>query len=159
MNDAFRKAVVHVPKLWTLSAPLDVRIDNKCLRCHSTEERIEFSGFSSLQQQRRWGWDDALWGVAGEGAGIKCFGERDGAGDAVLDKKGDDGNVSEVEFEEEVGGKLTNGSATSQGSSASRDSLSLGIREPVYEVVEVRSNGMVSSRKINRRHLLKSSGL
>ncbi|XP_030958295.1 magnesium transporter MRS2-11, chloroplastic isoform X2 [Quercus lobata] len=39
------------------------------------------------------------------------------------------------------------------------DSLSLGIREPVYEVVEVKSNGMVSTRKINRRQLLKSSGL
>ncbi|XP_047316661.1 magnesium transporter MRS2-11, chloroplastic [Impatiens glandulifera] len=44
-------------------------------------------------------------------------------------------------------------------SSSSSDSLSLGIREPVYEVVEVRANGMVSTRKINRRHLLKSSGL
>ncbi|KAM3740617.1 hypothetical protein ACB098_08G112100 [Castanea mollissima] len=39
------------------------------------------------------------------------------------------------------------------------DSLSLGIREPVYEVVEVKSNGIVSTRKINRRQLLKSSGL
>lgn len=39
------------------------------------------------------------------------------------------------------------------------DSISLGIREPVYEVVEVTSNGMVSTRKINRRQLLKSSGL
>lgn len=44
-------------------------------------------------------------------------------------------------------------------SSSSSDPLSLGIRETVYEVVEVRSNGMVSTRKINRRHLLKSSGL
>ncbi|MED6132917.1 hypothetical protein PIB30_023322 [Stylosanthes scabra] len=41
----------------------------------------------------------------------------------------------------------------------SGDSLSLGIREPVYEVVEVRSDGTVSTRKINRRQLLKSSGL
>ncbi|KAK9279308.1 hypothetical protein L1049_012987 [Liquidambar formosana] len=39
------------------------------------------------------------------------------------------------------------------------DSLSLGIREPVYEVVEVKSNGMLSTRKINRRQLLKSTGL
>ncbi|KAJ0021625.1 hypothetical protein Pint_32013 [Pistacia integerrima] len=38
------------------------------------------------------------------------------------------------------------------------DTLSLGIREPVYEVVEVKTNGVVSTRKINRRHLLKSSG-
>ncbi|XP_051143164.1 magnesium transporter MRS2-11, chloroplastic-like isoform X2 [Andrographis paniculata] len=124
-----------------------------------SRSKCKVSGFSSLQLQRRWGWDDALRPVAGEEVGIKCFGERDGAGDAVLGKNGDDGNVSEVEFEEEVGGKLTNGSATSQRSSASGDSLSLGIREPVYEVVEVRSNGMVSTRKINRRHLLKSSGL
>ncbi|XP_058779751.1 magnesium transporter MRS2-11, chloroplastic-like [Vicia villosa] len=39
------------------------------------------------------------------------------------------------------------------------DSPSLGIREPVYEVVEVKSDGAVSTRKINRRQLLKSSGL
>ncbi|XP_027341776.1 magnesium transporter MRS2-11, chloroplastic [Abrus precatorius] len=42
---------------------------------------------------------------------------------------------------------------------SSGDSLSLGIREPVYEVVEVKSNGTMSTRKINRRQLLKSSGL
>ncbi|KAJ4724972.1 Magnesium transporter MRS2-like protein [Melia azedarach] len=42
---------------------------------------------------------------------------------------------------------------------SSSDSLSLGIREPFYEVVEVKSNGVVSTRKINRRQLLKSSGL
>ncbi|XP_045805560.1 magnesium transporter MRS2-11, chloroplastic-like [Trifolium pratense] len=42
---------------------------------------------------------------------------------------------------------------------SSGDSLSLGIREPVYEVVEVKSDGTVSTRKINRKQLLKSSGL
>ncbi|KAM7277390.1 hypothetical protein ACFE04_019256 [Oxalis oulophora] len=42
---------------------------------------------------------------------------------------------------------------------ASNDYLHIGIREPVYEVVEVKSNGKVSTRKINRRQLLKSSGL
>ncbi|KAG6480882.1 hypothetical protein ZIOFF_057470 [Zingiber officinale] len=42
---------------------------------------------------------------------------------------------------------------------ASADSISLGIREPVYEVIEVKSDGTVSTRKINRRQLLKSSGL
>ncbi|OVA17892.1 Magnesium transporter MRS2/LPE10 [Macleaya cordata] len=41
----------------------------------------------------------------------------------------------------------------------SSDSLSLGIREPVYEVVEVKSDGVLSTKKINRRQLLKSSGL
>ncbi|KAJ4972189.1 hypothetical protein NE237_005288 [Protea cynaroides] len=44
-------------------------------------------------------------------------------------------------------------------STSSYDSLSLGIREPVYEVVEVKPDGIVSTRKINRRQLLKSSGL
>ncbi|GAU34993.1 hypothetical protein TSUD_103150 [Trifolium subterraneum] len=42
---------------------------------------------------------------------------------------------------------------------SSGDSLSLGIREPVYEVVEVKLDGTVSTRKINRKQLLKSSGL
>ncbi|XP_057954186.1 magnesium transporter MRS2-11, chloroplastic [Malania oleifera] len=46
-----------------------------------------------------------------------------------------------------------------RNAASSGDGLSLGIREPVYEVVEVKSNGMVSTRKINRRQLLKSSGL
>ncbi|KEH38916.1 hypothetical protein MtrunA17_Chr2g0320641 [Medicago truncatula] len=62
----------------------------------------------------------------------------------------------------------SNGQAPSKTSSiespriattSSGDSLSLGIREPVYEVVEVKSDGTVSTRKINRRQLLKSSGL
>ncbi|KAK7324893.1 hypothetical protein VNO77_28813 [Canavalia gladiata] len=56
---------------------------------------------------------------------------------------------------------LANGRVESQriATTSSGDSLSLGIREPVYEVVEVKSNGTVSTRKINRRQLLKSSGL
>nr|GMD24129.1 magnesium transporter MRS2-11, chloroplastic [Ipomoea batatas] len=53
--------------------------------------------------------------------------------------------------------EASNGSAVSK--TLAGDSLSLGIREPVYQVVEVKSSGMVSTRKINRRHLLKSSGL
>ncbi|KAG2274517.1 hypothetical protein Bca52824_057072 [Brassica carinata] len=43
--------------------------------------------------------------------------------------------------------------------SSSSDSTSLGIREPVYEVVEVKATGAISTRKISRRQLLKSSGL
>ncbi|XP_021732848.1 magnesium transporter MRS2-11, chloroplastic-like isoform X2 [Chenopodium quinoa] len=35
----------------------------------------------------------------------------------------------------------------------------LGIPEPVYQVVEVKSDGMVSTKTINRRNLLKTSGL
>ncbi|KAF3455132.1 hypothetical protein FNV43_RR05580 [Rhamnella rubrinervis] len=59
--------------------------------------------------------------------------------------------------------KSTTATTTSTGSmrvtTSYGDSLSLGIREPVYEVVEVKSDGMVSTRKINRRQLLKLSGL
>ncbi|XP_070043971.1 magnesium transporter MRS2-11, chloroplastic isoform X3 [Nicotiana tomentosiformis] len=57
--------------------------------------------------------------------------------------------------------EYSNGSASSQKtvSTSTGDSLSLGIREPVYEVVEVKSSGTVAKRNINRRHLLKSSGL
>ncbi|EPS69264.1 hypothetical protein M569_05502, partial [Genlisea aurea] len=64
-----------------------------------------------------------------------------------------DGEVSDDDLVEEFS---SNGShrIPSYG-----DSLYLGIREPVYEVIEVRFNGVVSMRKINRRHLLKSSGL
>ncbi|XP_074285293.1 magnesium transporter MRS2-11, chloroplastic [Silene latifolia] len=39
------------------------------------------------------------------------------------------------------------------------DLLSLGIPEPVYQVVEVTLDGKISNKNINRRHLLKSSGL
>ncbi|KAL2937528.1 Magnesium transporter MRS2-A chloroplastic [Bienertia sinuspersici] len=39
------------------------------------------------------------------------------------------------------------------------DLLSLGIPEPVYQVVEVNSDGMISTKNINRRNLLKTSGL
>ncbi|KAI4334302.1 hypothetical protein L6164_019012 [Bauhinia variegata] len=53
----------------------------------------------------------------------------------------------------------TNGYPQKNVTTSSGDSLSLGIREPVYEVIEVKSDGMVSTRKINRRQLLKSSGL
>ncbi|XP_060169706.1 magnesium transporter MRS2-11, chloroplastic [Lycium barbarum] len=59
-----------------------------------------------------------------------------------------DGNDDDDDDEDEDVEKLSNGSASS-----------LGIREIVYEVVEVKTSGTVAKRKINRRHLLKSSGL
>ncbi|KAM1116039.1 hypothetical protein TB2_006499 [Malus domestica] len=52
----------------------------------------------------------------------------------------------------------TNGGSSRVATSSAGDSL-LGIREPVYEVEEVKANGTISIRKINRRQLLKSSGL
>lgn len=55
----------------------------------------------------------------------------------------------------------TNGSIATQRDTtpSSGDSLLIGIREPIYEVLEVNPNGNVATRKINRRQLLKSSGL
>ncbi|XP_078431257.1 magnesium (Mg) transporter 10 isoform X2 [Wolffia australiana] len=47
----------------------------------------------------------------------------------------------------------------SRTASVPPESISLGIREPCYEVVEVRSDGLMATKKINRRQLLKSSGL
>ncbi|XP_031740722.1 magnesium transporter MRS2-11, chloroplastic isoform X2 [Cucumis sativus] len=44
-------------------------------------------------------------------------------------------------------------------SSSPSDYLSLAIPEQVYEVLEVKADGTVSTRKVNRRQLLKSSGL
>ncbi|KAI3461345.1 hypothetical protein Pfo_018008 [Paulownia fortunei] len=143
------------------------------LPLHSPQFRLILAGISLsrskcdfsrklllLQQQRSW---DPLRPIAAKEVGIKCFAEpaekRDSAGEVVLDKDGDDGVPDDVTVEEVIGQEFSNGSAGSQRIPASGDSLSLGIREPVYEVVEVRSNGMVSTRKINRRHLLKSSGL
>ncbi|XP_047967322.1 magnesium transporter MRS2-11, chloroplastic-like [Salvia hispanica] len=97
------------------------------------------------QQQPRRSWD-SLRHVGAKEVVIKCFAESA----EEIESSG--------ESDEEVGivQDFPNGAAISQRTS---DSLSLGIREPVYEVVEVKSNGIVSKRKISRRHLLKSSGL
>ncbi|GLU19262.1 hypothetical protein SLE2022_355230 [Rubroshorea leprosula] len=70
--------------------------------------------------------------------------DNDGGDDGREDKK--------VQHESSV-------AATRRVPASSSDSLSLGIREPVYEVVEIKSDGRVSIRKINRRQLLKLSGL
>ncbi|GER47393.1 magnesium transporter MRS2-A, partial [Striga asiatica] len=101
--------------------------------------------------------------VSAAEVGIKCFAVPedvvDGGGELILDKNGED-EVRDGDSDDEVNGQdFTNGSAVPQRIPFSGDSLSLGIREPIYEVVEVSSDGMVSTRKINRRHLLKSSGL
>ncbi|KAJ0778341.1 putative magnesium transporter MRS2 [Helianthus annuus] len=68
---------------------------------------------------------------------------------------GDDRFQSSDEFENAV----TGGSKRNVNVSSLSDALNLNSRDPVYEVVEVSSKGMVSTRKVNRRHLLKSSGL
>ncbi|MFS7915804.1 putative Mg2+ transporter protein, CorA-like/Zinc transport protein ZntB [Helianthus anomalus] len=67
----------------------------------------------------------------------------------------DDRFQSSDEFEKAV----TGGSKRNVNVSSLSDALNLNSRDPVYEVVEVSSKGMVSTRKVNRRHLLKSSGL
>ncbi|KAF7044398.1 hypothetical protein CFC21_053626 [Triticum aestivum] len=77
--------------------------------------------------------------------------------------------VDEEDEEEDVGGREAGeddvargaeGAGAARGSGRfAADYISLGIREPVYEVVEVKANGSVSTEKISRRQLLKSSGL
>ncbi|KAM7522452.1 hypothetical protein LguiA_012354 [Lonicera macranthoides] len=89
------------------------------------------------------------------------------SGSETLARDGDDEDELrdnlKAEPNEKVGDvvrhEFSSGSTGSQRIVSPSDSLSLGIREPIYEVVEVKSDGMVSTRKINRRHLLKSSGL
>ncbi|KAI3823282.1 hypothetical protein L1987_04716 [Smallanthus sonchifolius] len=79
--------------------------------------------------------------------------EETSTGDNDDEDSGHDSYRSSDEFEKAVtGGSKRNVSSLS-------DALNLGSRDPVYEVVEVSSKGMVSTRKINRRLLLKSSGL
>ncbi|PWA93988.1 Magnesium transporter MRS2/LPE10 [Artemisia annua] len=70
----------------------------------------------------------------------------------------DDDEYREDDVEEKVEDNGVGGGGGYRRS-VSSDALYLGIREPVYEVVEVSSSGMVSTRKISRRDLLKSSGL
>ncbi|XP_054812197.1 magnesium transporter MRS2-11, chloroplastic-like [Prosopis cineraria] len=77
-----------------------------------------------------------------------------------------DSDTGSREEENETSSQIsvsTNGRVDSQSrrtaTTAFGDSVSLGIREPVYEVVEVKSNGALSTKKINRRQLLKMSGL
>lgn len=92
--------------------------------------------------------------------------------EALVKEGGDDDDDDEVREDDDkvvahgnsvhvVSQDFSNGSASPQRnvSASGGDSLSLGIREPVYEVVEVKTCGTVAKRKINRRHLLKSSGL
>ncbi|XP_006349060.1 magnesium transporter MRS2-11, chloroplastic [Solanum tuberosum] len=82
--------------------------------------------------------------------------------EALVKDGGDDDNDDGDGVRGDDDKVVTHGDSVSSQRSASAssgDSLSLGIREPVYEVVEVKTCGTVAKRKINRRHLLKSSGL
>ncbi|URE22531.1 magnesium ion transmembrane transporter [Musa troglodytarum] len=83
------------------------------------------------------------------------------------DRSGDDG-AAVVEYVADVvdngsiravGIGARPGSPRPQRNAGSADSISLGIKEPVYEVIEVKSDGTMYMKKINRRQLLKSSGL
>ncbi|XP_042424580.1 magnesium transporter MRS2-11, chloroplastic-like isoform X2 [Zingiber officinale] len=97
-------------------------------------------------------------------------GGGDGGGAVVRSQQENtEGELAEAEKEFVADGVCISGTSESEPSFqqqekrrrmvASADSISLGIREPVYEVIEVKSDGTVSTRKINRRQLLKSSGL
>ncbi|XVF05266.1 hypothetical protein REPUB_Repub05bG0157100 [Reevesia pubescens] len=93
---------------------------------------------------------------------IKCFARSSTEEDRLnepeaftVEHVGDDGGREHPKVQQHQSSVV----ATQRITSSSSDSLLLGIREPVYEVVEVKSSGVVSTRKINRRQLLKSSGL
>lgn len=83
----------------------------------------------------------------------KCFG--DPTAEDQLSDSYDSASSAEIEFEER---ENRNGLPKGTTSPAS-DYLSLGIPEPVYQVVELKSDGTISNKSINRRQLLKSSGL
>ncbi|CAA2945069.1 magnesium transporter MRS2-11, chloroplastic [Olea europaea subsp. europaea] len=126
-----------------------------------SQSKCEFSGKLLLLQRSK----DFLRSIPLKKGAIKCFSEskeRESVTE-VLNKDGDDVVGDDVSNGEVACQEFSNGSVGSVRSpisnSVSGDSLNLGIREPVYEVVEVRSDGNVSTRKIMRRHLLKSSGL
>ncbi|KAL7202126.1 hypothetical protein ACSBR1_033743 [Camellia fascicularis] len=86
-----------------------------------------------------------------------------GDGDGDGDDTGDEDNKVQEPYRHDSNDSVQQHSGLTGSpritTASSSDSLSLGIREPVYEVIEVKSIGLVSTRKINRRHLLKSSGL
>ncbi|CAM8952870.1 unnamed protein product [Rhodiola kirilowii] len=87
------------------------------------------------------------------------------AGSEILTNDAEGGGYGdEDDYEGSEGHRIENTTDYIDGdsiisSSSPGESPSLGIREPVYEVVEVSSDGIVSTRKISRRQLLKSSGL
>lgn len=83
----------------------------------------------------------------------KCFTKSTKEDSEILTSDGDEAT------EERASIVTASGTVGSQRVASTGDSISLGIREPVYEVIEVKSNGMISTRKINRRELLKSGGL
>ncbi|XP_049353497.1 magnesium transporter MRS2-11, chloroplastic isoform X1 [Solanum verrucosum] len=92
---------------------------------------------------------------------VECFAKSTEL-EALVKDGGDNDNDDGDEVRGDDDKVVTHGDSVSSQRSASAsggDSLSLGIREPVYEVVEVKTCGTVAKRKINRRHLLKSSGL
>lgn len=88
-------------------------------------------------------------------------------------KGGDGGAIVQEEFVEpeetefhsdgiQNGASATHSSpapSLQQRTAVSAETISLGIREPVYEVIEVKLDGEMSTKKINRRQLLKLSGL
>ncbi|CAM8970563.1 unnamed protein product [Rhodiola kirilowii] len=88
-----------------------------------------------------------------------------GAGSEILTSDAEDsGDGDKVGYEGSETHRVGTVNEFSDGdrigsSSSPGESPSLGIRDPVYEVIEVSSDGVVSTRKINRRQLLKSSGL
>ncbi|XP_022899179.1 magnesium transporter MRS2-11, chloroplastic-like [Olea europaea var. sylvestris] len=121
-----------------------------------SQSKCEFSGKSLLMQRS----EDFLRSIPVKKGAIKCFSEskeRESVME-VLNKDGGDvvrDDVSDGEVASQVFSNRSVGLVRSPISdSVPGDSLNLGIRKPVYEVVEVRSDGNVSTRKNNETTLL-----
>ncbi|XP_021767395.1 magnesium transporter MRS2-11, chloroplastic-like [Chenopodium quinoa] len=93
----------------------------------------------------------------------RCF-AKSTAEDQISDSETRDGS-GVVDFDDrEIAGNVKVEHYSASGNDVPKVNSSpppspLGIPEPVYQVVEVKSDGMVSTKTINRRNLLKTSGL
>lgn len=65
---------------------------------------------------------------------IRCFAEEEGAGE-IVSRDGDDEDGDDVPIAEVIDQGFSNGAVCSQRVVNAGDSLSLGIREPIYEVL------------------------
>uniref|UniRef100_A0A7C9AIZ9 Uncharacterized protein n=1 Tax=Opuntia streptacantha TaxID=393608 RepID=A0A7C9AIZ9_OPUST len=91
----------------------------------------------------------------------KCFG-KSAAEDQLSDLETAGGDEFDFEDRENQNGSIiaqdSENDLPKGSTSPVSDFLSLGIPEPVYQVVEVKSDGTILNKSINRRQLLKSSG-
>ncbi|WOL05005.1 magnesium transporter MRS2-11, chloroplastic-like isoform X1 [Canna indica] len=139
------------PSLYLPSKQSTRRNINKLLFPASLSPLLLASRSKETPQPLRSSWADDR-SSSDDGAPVVQRGELDEVEEYVADG-GSNGAIPEV------GVSPRPGSPRPRRNLGSSDLISLGIKEPVYEVIEVKSDGTMSTKKINRRQLLKSSGL